>query len=115
MVATGCSGSEYACLLTLAPPDNLLNSKRCTIRNRQGRTFFEFCTSFTYHVAYRGSKADFRVLVKTVVLPSGEVIKTRRRARKSSAGFDLTKMFVGAEGTLGIVTEGTRLHIEQST
>jgi D-lactate dehydrogenase (cytochrome) len=44
---------------------------------------------------------------KTVVLPSGEIIKTRRRAHKSSAGFDLTKLFIGAEGTLGIVTEGT--------
>ncbi|KAF4564938.1 hypothetical protein EYR36_002881 [Pleurotus pulmonarius] len=43
----------------------------------------------------------------TVVLPSGEVIKTRSRARKSSAGFDLTKLFIGAEGTLGIVTEVT--------
>lgn len=44
--------------------------------------------------------------LQTVVLPSGEVIKTRRRARKSSAGFDTTKLFIGAEGTLGIVTEG---------
>ncbi|KAG9048600.1 hypothetical protein FS837_012455 [Tulasnella sp. UAMH 9824] len=35
------------------------------------------------------------------------VIKTRSRARKSSAGFDLTKIFIGAEGTLGIVTEAT--------
>lgn len=43
---------------------------------------------------------------QTVVLPSGDVIKTRRRARKSSAGFDTTKLFIGAEGTLGIVTEG---------
>ena len=43
---------------------------------------------------------------QTVVLPNGEVIKTRRRARKSSAGFDTTKLFIGAEGTLGIVTEG---------
>jgi len=41
---------------------------------------------------------------KYLVLPSGEVIKTRRRARKSSAGFDLTKLFIGAEGTLGVVT-----------
>ena len=40
------------------------------------------------------------------MLPSGEVIQTRRRARKSSAGFDTTKLFIGAEGTLGIVTEG---------
>ena len=44
---------------------------------------------------------------QTVVLPSGEVIKTQRRARKSSTGFDLTKLFIGAEGTLGIVTEAT--------
>jgi D-lactate dehydrogenase (cytochrome) len=44
--------------------------------------------------------------MQTVVLPNGEVIKTRRRARKSSAGFDTTKLFIGAEGTLGIVTEG---------
>ena len=44
---------------------------------------------------------------QTVVLPSGEVIKTRRRARKSAAGFDTTKLFIGAEGTLGIITEVT--------
>ncbi len=43
---------------------------------------------------------------QTVVLPNGKVIKTRRRARKSATGFDTTKLFVGAEGTLGIVTEG---------
>ncbi|KAG5340336.1 hypothetical protein C0989_002147 [Termitomyces sp. Mn162] len=42
----------------------------------------------------------------TAVLPNGEVIKTRSRARKSAAGFDITKLFIGAEGTLGIVTEG---------
>jgi D-lactate dehydrogenase (cytochrome) len=41
------------------------------------------------------------------VLPSGEVIKTRQNARKSSAGWDTTKLFIGAEGTLGIVTEAT--------
>lgn len=44
--------------------------------------------------------------MQTVVLPNGKVIKTRRRARKSSAGVDMTKLFIGAEGTLGIVTEG---------
>ena len=41
-----------------------------------------------------------------MVLPNGEIIKTRQRARKSAAGFDLTKLFIGSEGTLGIVTEG---------
>jgi D-lactate dehydrogenase (cytochrome) len=44
---------------------------------------------------------------QTIVLPSGEVIKTRRRSRKSSAGFDTIKLFIGAEGTLGIITEMT--------
>lgn len=47
---------------------------------------------------------------QTVVLPSGKVIKTRQRARKSSAGFDTTKLFIGAEGTLGIVTEGKNFY-----
>jgi D-lactate dehydrogenase (cytochrome) len=55
----------------------------------------------------RGWHTDRSVLRQTVVLPSGEVIKTRRRSRKSSAGFDTTKLFIGAEGTLGIVTEVT--------
>lgn len=49
------------------------------------------------------------VLNLTVVLPTGEVIKTRSRARKSSAGPDLTKLFIGSEGTLGLVVEGVRI------
>lgn len=43
----------------------------------------------------------------TVVLADGTLIKTRRRPRKSSAGYNLTGMFVGSEGTLGIITEIT--------
>ncbi|KAH9851657.1 FAD-linked oxidase-like protein [Lenzites betulinus] len=62
--------------------------------------------SGTNAVRYGTAKAEW-FLNATVVLPSGEVIKTRRRARKSSAGFDTTKLFIGAEGTLGIVTELT--------
>ncbi|KAJ3895241.1 FAD-linked oxidase-like protein [Lentinula edodes] len=62
--------------------------------------------SGTNAVRYGTGKAEW-FLNATVVLPSGEVIKTRRRSRKSSAGFDTTKLFIGAEGTLGIVTEVT--------
>ncbi|RDB27372.1 D-lactate dehydrogenase [cytochrome], mitochondrial [Hypsizygus marmoreus] len=62
--------------------------------------------SGTNAVRYGTAKAEW-FLNATVVLPSGEVIKTRRRSRKSSAGFDTTKLFIGAEGTLGIITEVT--------
>jgi D-lactate dehydrogenase (cytochrome) len=51
------------------------------------------------------------VLALKVVLPSGELMSTSRRARKSSAGYDLTRLIVGAEGTLGVITELTlKLH-----
>jgi D-lactate dehydrogenase (cytochrome) len=51
------------------------------------------------------------ILGLTVVMPDGTICKTGTRARKSSAGYDMTRLFIGAEGTLGVITELTvRLH-----
>ena len=47
------------------------------------------------------------VISLRVVMPNGEIVKTANKAKKSAAGYDLTRLMVGSEGTLGIITEIT--------
>lgn len=89
MVATGCSGTNAVRYGTMK--QNVLNLK-------------------VWHAAPH-PRPRFRAhparLPLQVVLPDGSIVRTAQRARKSSAGYDLTSLFVGSEGTLGVVVEAT--------
>lgn len=62
--------------------------------------------------AYKYGTMKENVVNLTVVLADGTIIKTKQRPRKTSAGYDITRLFIGAEGTLGIITEITvKLHV----
>ncbi|KAK6205646.1 uncharacterized protein RJT21DRAFT_118165 [Scheffersomyces amazonensis] len=62
--------------------------------------------------ASRYGAMNTNVISITVVLSDGTIVKTKQRPRKSSAGYNLTQLFIGSEGTLGIVTEATvKLHV----
>lgn len=81
------------------PPDPA-SSKVCTIGGMVANN------SSGLHAVKYGTTKDY-VLGLEAVLPSGDVIKTGSKAQKSSSGYNLTRLFTGSEGTLGIFTEIT--------
>lgn len=64
-------------------------------------------TSCSGTQAFRYGTMKENVLNLTVVLADGTILKTKQRSKKSAAGYNLTGLFIGAEGTLGVITEAT--------
>ena len=102
IVSTGGSGSRSYCLAAHLMFVNLSSQQTQFVTGPQEPNG----SSISYDASIGRLFKSLILVPQTVVLPNGEIIKTRSRARKSAAGPDLTKLFIGAEGTLGIVTEG---------
>ena len=64
------------------------------------------------HCLKYGTTKDY-VRALTVVLPDGEILKTGTKTRKGVVGYDLTELFIGSEGTLGVIVEATLMLIPQ--